>query len=472
MPIPKTTKRNIQENFKDYKFGFKTKTHSFYEAPKGLNKKTIEIISNKKNEPKWMLDIRLQALEIFNKKQMPTWGANLSEINFDELKYYIKAQDKTKTAWNKVAPEIKEAFETLGIPEAEKNFLSGISAQFESEAIYESVQEALSKQGVIFESTDLALKNHPEFFKEYFGKIVPSADNKFAALNTAVWSGGTFIYVPKNIKITLPLQAYFRMNAESTGQFERTLIIADEGSDVHYVEGCTAPISSKNSLHAAVVEIIVKKNAKVKYTTLQDWAHNIYNLVTKRSFVYENGEMIWIDCNMGSKITMKYPAIFLMGNNSKGEIHSLAISSKNQEIDAGAKIIHIGQNSTSKIVSKSISKDGGISSYRGLVKISKNAINSKNHTSCDALILDDISQSNTFPKTIVDEKKSKTEHEATVSKISDDQLFYLETRGVSEKDATSMIINGFAEPIVKNLPMEYAVELNRLLELEMTGSVG
>lgn len=472
MAIPKPTKRLISNTFQSYKFGFKTNVKSIYSTPKGLDAKTIAQISKQKNEPKWMLDFRLRALEIFNKTPLPTWGGDLGKIDFENLHYYIKSQAKTQTSWNNVNPQIKEAFETLGIPEAEKKFLQGVSAQFESEVIYESVQEALSKKGVIFMSTDEALKKHPEFFKEYFGKVVSMSDNKFAALNSAVWSGGTFIYVPKGVHIELPLQAYFRMNAKNMGQFERTLIIADENSSVHYIEGCTAPIHSSNSLHSAVVEIIAKKGAKIQYTTLQDWAHNIYNLVTKRSFVYENAQMIWVDCNIGSKLTMKYPAIFLMGENARGEIHSLAFANKNQHQDSGGKIIHSAPNTSSIITSKSISKNGGRSSYRGLLKINKNAAGAKSKVNCDALILDEKSRSDTYPTIKIEEDNAELAHEATVSKISEDQLFYLTSKGINEEEAASMIVNGFAEPIIKHLPMEYAVELNRLLEMEMTGSVG
>jgi len=472
MAIPKSTKRLISKTFGDSKFGFKTVTKNIYSAPKGLSAELIRDISRRKNEPQFMLDFRLRSLEIFNKKPMPKWGADLSGINFNNLHYYIQAQAKTQTSWNKVRPEIKEAFETLGIPEAEKKFLQGVSAQFESEVIYESVQEALSKQGVIFESTDEALKNHPEFFKEYFGKIVPANDNKFAALNSAVWSGGTFIYIPKGVHVELPLQAYFRMNSKNMGQFERTLIIADEDSSIHYIEGCTAPSHSGNSLHSAVVEIIAKKGAKVQYTTLQDWAHNIYNLVTKRAHVYKNAQMIWVDCNIGSKITMKYPAIYLLGENARGEVHSLAFASKNQHQDSGAKIIHSAPNTSSLVSSKSISKDGGRATYRGLLKMNKGAINAKSKVGCDALILDNHSRSDTYPTMKIEEEEVELAHEATVSKIGEDQLFYLMSRGISEAEASSMIVNGFAEPITKRLPMEYAVELNRLLEIEMTGSVG
>lgn len=472
MAVPKNTKKLISNTFQNYKFGFKTNVKTVFATKKGLTKEVIETISKQKNEPKWMLEFRLKALEVFNKKPLPTWGGDVSKIDFASLHYYIRSQAKTQTSWNKVDPQIKEAFETLGIPEAEKKFLQGVSAQFESEVVYESVQEALSKQGVIFMSTDEALKKHPELLKEYFGKIVPITDNKFATLNSAVWSGGTFIYVPKNVHVDLPLQAYFRMNSKNMGQFERTLIIADEGSRVHYIEGCTAPIHSANSLHSAVVEIIAKKGAKVVYTTLQDWSHNVYNLVTKRSFVYEDAQMIWVDCNVGSKLTMKYPAIFLLGENARGELHSLAFAGKNQHQDSGGKIIHGAPNTSSIITSKSISKDGGRATYRGLLKVNKGAHGVKSKVNCDALILDENSRSDTYPTMKIDEDDIELSHEATVSKISEDQLFYLTSRGISEEEASSMIVNGFAEPITKHLPMEYAVELNRLLETEMTGSVG
>jgi len=472
MTVSRHTKRLINTTFGDYKFGFKSAVNNYFVSHKHLDDTLVKEISDQKKEPSWMTDFRLKSLDIFNRKSLPAWGGNLSRINFNTLHYYIKPQDSTKTVWNKVDPNIKEAFDTLGIREAEKEFLGGLGAQFDSEVVYKSVQDALKEKGVIFDSTDNALREHPEFFKEYFGKIVPANDNKFAALNSAVWSGGTFIYVPKGVHIDLPLQSYFRMNTENMGQFERTLIIADEGSSVHYIEGCTAPIYSSNSLHAAVVEIVAKKNAKVKYTTLQDWAHNIYNLVTKRAFVYENGEMIWVDCNMGSQLTMKYPAIYLLGEGAKGEVHSLAVASKNQHQDAGAKIIHGAPNTSSLVSSKSISKEGGRSSYRGLVKVNKGAKNIKSKISCDALILDDISRSDTYPLMKIDEENVLVAHEAKVSKIGEEELFYLMSRGISEQEASSMIVNGFAEPIIKHLPMEYAIELNRLLELEMTGAVG
>ncbi len=472
MAVPKETKKEIEENLGNYKFGFKTESKSVYKSPKGLSEDVIREISKRKNEPEWMLRFRLRAYEIYLKKPMPNWGADLSQLDFDNIHFYIQPQDKAKTKWEEVPKEIKETFEKLGIPEAERKFLAGSGAQFESEVIYHSLHEELKKKGVIFESTDVALQKYPEYFKEYFGKIIPASDNKFAALNSAVWSGGSFIYIPKGVQIDLPLQAYFRINAENMGQFERTLIIADEGSSVHYVEGCTAPTYSSDSLHSAVVEIIVKKNARVQYTTIQNWSQNIYNLVTKRAYAYQNAEMFWLDCNIGSKVTMKYPAVYLMEEGAKGEIQSLAFSGANQHQDAGAKIIHAAPNTSSTIISKSISKSGGRGSYRGLVKVNKGAKNIKSRVVCDALLLDKESRSDTYPTMDINEDNVSVAHEATVSKIGEKQLFYLMSRGLSEEEAASMIVNGFAKPIIKELPMEYALELKRLLELEMEGSVG
>ncbi len=451
----------------DYKFGFKTETSHIYKAPKGLTEETVREISKQKNEPNWMLDFRLNAYKIFKEKPLETWGADLSEIDFDNLHFYIRPQDKPKTNWNDVPEEIKDTFEKLGVPQSERKFLAGTGAQFESEVVYHSLHKSLKDQGVIFESTDIALQKYPELFKEHFSKIIPPSDNKFAALNSAVWSGGSFIYIPKNVHVALPLQSYFRINAENMGQFERTLIIADEGSSIHYLEGCTAPTYSSDSLHAAVVEIIVKKDAKVQYTTVQNWSNNIYNLVTKRAHAYENAQMFWLDCNLGSKITMKYPAIYLMGKSAKGQVQSLAVAGENQHLDAGAKIIHAAANTSSNILSKSISLRGGNSTYRGLVKVNKSAKNSKNKVVCDALILDATSRSDTYP--IIESKANDTsiEHEATVSKIGDDQLFYLMSRGLSEQEANSLIVNGFATPIIDQLPTDYAIELTRLLEMEM-----
>lgn len=473
MAVPNSTKELIKTALDDYKFGFKTKNKAVFKTPQGgLTREIVESISKRKKEPKWMLDYRLKALEIFGKKPMPSWGGDLSGINFDKIHYYLQPQDKPKTNWDDVPKEIKDTFEKLGIPEAERKFLAGTGAQFESEMIYHSLQKELTKKGVIFESTDVALKKYPEIFKQYFGKVVPSHDNKFAALNSAVWSGGSFIYVPKGVHIDLPLQAYFRINAENMGQFERTLIIADKGSSVHYLEGCSAPVYSTDSLHSAVVEIIVKCGARVQYTTIQNWSTNVYNLVTKRAFAYRDAEMFWLDCNLGSKLTMKYPAIFLLEPGAHGEVQSLAFANKNQHQDAGAKIIHAAPNTTSKIVAKSISKNGGRSSYRGLLKVNKGATNVKSHVSCDALLLDENSRSDTYPNIKTAENEVSIAHEATVSKIGEEQLFYLMSRGLNEEESISAIVNGFAKPIIKQLPMEYALELNRLIELEMTGSVG
>ncbi len=472
MAVPIETKKQIKEAVGDYKFGFKTETKSKFKSPKGLTEEIIREISKQKNEPDWMLNFRLKSYEIFLKKPMPEWGADLSGIDFRDIHYYIRPQDRSQTDWNEVPDEIKETFEKLGIPEAERKFLAGTGAQFESEVVYHSLHESLRKKGVIFESTDIGLQKYPEIFKEHFGRIIPPTDNKFAALNSAVWSGGSFIYVPKGVHIELPLQAYFRINAENMGQFERTLIIADEGSSVHYVEGCTAPVYSTDSLHSAVVEIIAKKGSRVQYTTVQNWSQNIYNLVTKRAHAYKDATMIWLDCNIGSKVTMKYPAVFLMEEGAKGEVQSLALSGKNQHQDAGAKIVHAAPNTSSTIVSKSISKDGGRGTYRGLVKVNKGAKNIKSHIVCDALLLDEDSRSDTYPTMQIEEDQVAIAHEATVTKIGEEQLFYLMSRGLSEEEAASTIVNGFAKPIIKQLPMEYALELNRLIEIEMEGSVG
>lgn len=472
MTVPVETKNIVSNTFDDYKFGFKTDSKAVYKSPQGLSTDVVKNISRIKNEPQWMLDYRLKSLEIFEKKPMPKWGADLSGINFDKIHYYLRPQDKEQTDWNDVPIEIKETFDKLGIPEAERKFLSGSGAQFESEVVYHSLLQDLKDKGVIFESTDVALQKYPDIFKEYFGTVIPAHDNKFSALNSAVWSGGSFIYIPKGVHIELPLQAYFRINAENMGQFERTLIIADEGASVHYIEGCTAPTYSSDSLHSAVVEIIVKKGARVQYTTIQNWSKNVYNLVTKRAKAFRDAEMFWLDCNLGSKVTMKYPAVWLMEPGAKGEIQSLAFSGAGQHQDAGAKIVHAAPNTTSKIVSKSISKNGGHGTYRGLLQVNKGASNIKSHVACDALLLDENSRSDTYPTMKIEENDVSIAHEATVSKIGEEQLFYLMTRGLSEEEAASTIVNGFAKPIIKQLPMEYALELNRLLELEMTGSVG
>ena len=470
--IPSKTKKMLNRSGDKSAFSFRTKTKSFFASKKGLDTELIKEISRQKSEPEWMLKFRLRAYEIFLTKKMPNWGADLAGIDFDNIHYYVRPQDKAKRNWEDVPKEIKDTFDKLGIPEAERKFLAGAGAQFESEMVYHSLAENLAKQGVIFESTDDALKNHPELFKKYFGTVVPPGDNKFAALNSAVWSGGSFIYVPKNVHIELPLQAYFRINIENMGQFERTLIIADEGSSIHYVEGCTAPTYSSDSLHSAVVEIIVKKGARVQYTTIQNWSGNVYNLVTKRAMAYENSEMFWLDCNLGSKVTMKYPSIILRERGAKGEIQSLAFASKGQHQDAGGKVIHLAPDTSSTIISKSISKNGGRSTYRGLVKVIKGAKNVKTRVVCDALMLDSASRSDTYPTMDIKEEDVAIAHEATVASIGEDELFYLMSRGLSEEQAATLIVNGFANPIVRKLPMEYAVELNRLLALEMTGSVG
>lgn len=470
--VPLTTHKLVDETVGEYKYGFTTETKSVYKSPKGLTEEIVREISRQKNEPEWMLTLRLNALKVFREKPMPTWGGDLSGIDFDNIHYYIRPQDREKTSWEEVPQEIKDTFEKLGIPEAERKFLAGTGAQFESEVVYHSLREDLEKKGVLFESTDIALQKYPQYFKEYFGRVVPATDNKFAALNTAVWSGGSFIYVPPGVHIDMPLQAYFRINAENMGQFERTLIIVDEGASVHYIEGCTAPTYGSESLHSAVVEILVKKGGRCQYSTIQNWSHNIYNLVTKRAFAYEDAEMFWLDCNIGSYLTMKYPAVFLLGQGAKGEIQSLAFSGKGQHQDAGAKIIHAAKNTTSKIVSKSISKNGGRSTYRGLIKVNKGATGVKSHISCDALLLDENSRSDTYPTNQIAEQDVSLAHEATVAKISEEQLFYLMSRGLTEQESASMIVNGFAKPIIKQFPMEYALELNRLIDLEMTGSVG
>lgn len=462
----------LNRSINDTAVSFRTKTKSVFTSQKGLNEQIIREISRQKSEPQWMLDFRLRAYEVFLNKKMPNWGAELNAIDFANIHYYVRPQDKSKRRWEEVPAEIKDTFDKLGIPEAEKKFLAGAGAQFESEMVYHSLAENLAKQGVIFESTDDALKNHPALFKQYFGTVVPLADNKFAALNSAVWSGGSFIYVPKNVRVELPLQAYFRINIKNMGQFERTLIIADEGSSVHYVEGCTAPTYSSDSLHSAVVEIIVKKGARVQYTTIQNWSSNIYNLVTKRAMAYENAEMFWLDCNLGSKVTMKYPSIILRERGAKGEIQSLAFAAKGQHQDAGGKVIHLAPDTSSTIISKSISKNGGRTSYRGLVKIIKGAKHVKTRVVCDALMLDPASRSDTYPTMDIKEQDVAVAHEATVANIGEEELFYLMSRGLSEEQAATLIVNGFANPIVRQLPMEYAVELNRLLALEMTGSVG
>jgi Fe-S cluster assembly protein SufB len=456
----------------EYKYGFHDDRVNAYKAEKGLNEKIVNIMSDIKGEPDWMRQFRLKALKIFLQKPDVTWGADLSALNFQDIYYYIKPADRSGRTWEEVPDDIKNTFEKLGIPEAERKYLAGVGAQYDSEVVYHKLKEDLESKGVIFLGTDQALREHPDLFKEYFGKTIPASDNKFAALNSAVWSGGSFIYVPPGVHVDIPLQAYFRINSERMGQFERTLIIADEGSFVHYVEGCTAPTYSSESLHSAVVEIIVKKGARVRYSTIQNWANNVYNLVTKRAVCYEDATMEWVDGNLGSRVTMKYPAVILKGRGAHGEVLSIAFAGKGQHQDAGAKIIHAAPDTTSRIISKSISKDGGRSSYRGLLKVVDGAVNAKSNVVCDALILDDKSRSDTYPYIEVGEKKVSIGHEATVSKINDEQLFYLMSRGIPEGEASAMIVNGFIEPLVKELPMEYAIELNRLIQLQMEGSVG
>lgn len=455
-----------------YKYGFHDDINPHYSTSKGLSEKIVKEISYIKNEPEWMKKIRLSAFQIYSKKKLPTWGGDLTKIKFDDIYYYIKSTERQSKSWDQVPKEIKDTFEKIGIPEAERKFLAGVGAQYDSEVVYQSISKVLQRKGVIFVDMDTAVQKYPELVKKYFVTVVPAGDNKFSALNTAVWSGGSFIYVPKGVKVELPLQAYFRINAKNMGQFERTIIIADEGSYVHYVEGCTAPIYTTDSLHAAVVEIIVKKGARVRYSTIQNWSKNVYNLVTKRMFVEEEGFGEWIDGNLGSKLTMKYPSIYLKGRKARGEILSMAFAGKYQHQDAGGKVIHLASETNSVINSKSISKDGGRTSYRGLLKIIKGAENCKSSVRCDALILDEKSRSDTYPIIDVDEEKVNIGHEAAISKIGEEQLFYFQSRGISQKEAEVMIVNGFIEPIVKEIPMEYAVELNRLIQLEMTGAVG
>ncbi len=453
------------------KYNFRTETTGVFKARKGIDAEIVNQISDIKNEPDWMRKFRLDALEIFNSKPMPNWGGDI-DLDFQDIYYYLKPTDQQEKSWDDVPEEIKDTFEKLGIPEAERKFLSGVKAQFESEVVYGSLEEDLAKQGVIFTDTDTAVREHPELLREYFGKIIPSEDNKFAALNSAVWSGGSFIYIPKGVTIPFPLQAYFRINAENMGQFERTLIIADEGSNLHYVEGCTAPMYSSESLHSAVVEVVVKRNARCRYTTIQNWANNIYNLVTKRAYAYGDATMEWVDGNLGSKLTMKYPAVHMMEPGARGEILSIAFSSAGQHQDAGAKLVHAAPNTTGQIISKSISKNGGRGSYRGLVRVEPGAHGSKNNVVCDALILDPESRSDTYPYIEVLEQDCQIGHEASVSRIGEEQMFYLLSRGLTEQEASTMIVNGFIEPLVKELPMEYAVEMNRLIQLQMEGSVG
>ena len=458
----------------DYtKYDFKDSTEMYVHlSKKGLSKNTVIEISKMKNEPQWMLDFRLRSYEIFMQKPMPTWGGDLSTIDFQNIYYYAKASDSVAKDWDDVPDNVKKTFDKLGIPEAEKKFLAGVGAQYESEVVYHSLREDLGKEGVLFLDTDQALIDHPELFKKYFGKIIPPEDNKFAALNSAVWSGGSFIYVPKGVHIDMPLQAYFRINAENIGQFERTLIIVDEGAEVHYIEGCTAPVYSSESLHSAVVELVAHKDAKLRYTTIQNWSSDVYNLVTKRAYAYEGATVEWIDGNIGSKLTMKYPGVYLMGERAYGETLSIAFAGKGQHQDTGAKMVHLAPNTTSKVTSKSVSRLDGRSTYRGMLNVAKGATGVKSTVRCDALLMDDTSKTDTYPYMVIDQEDATITHEATVGKIGDEQIFYLMSRGFSEEDALSLIVNGFMEPFTKELPMEYAVELNRLIKLEMDDSVG
>lgn len=470
---PAATEANpAGEIVKEYKFGFhETEKHSF-RTKKGLTRETVTEISEQKNEPTWMRDFRLRALEIFWKKPTPTWCGDLSGIDYDNITYYLKPTEKSYDTWDMVPEEIKRTYDKLGIPEDERKFLGGVGAQYDSEVVYHNLKGEWEEKGVIFVSPEEAVQKYPDLVKEYFGTIIPPADNKFAALNSAVWSGGSFIYVPKGVKVNIPLQAYFRINAKNMGQFERTMIIVDEGAMVHYVEGCTAPVYSSDSLHSAVVEIVVKKGGRCRYTTIQNWSTNVYNLVTKRAVAYRDATMEWIDGNIGSKLTVKYPAVYMMEPGARGEILSIAFAGKGQHQDAGAKVVHCAPNTSSLITSKSISKDGGRAGYRGLCKIMDGADNSKSRVVCDALLLDEHSRSDTYPYIEVEADKVSVEHEASVSKISEEQLFYLMSRGLSEDEAAKMIVTGFIEPLVRELPMEYAVEMNRLIELEMEGTVG
>lgn len=465
-------KMKVTKSINGYKYGFSEKENYVFKAKRGLNEETVLNISEMKKEPLWMTAKRMQAYDIFKQKPMPNWGADLSEINFDNIFYYIKPSEKQEKSWDDVPIEVKNTYDRLGIPEAEKKYLSGVKAQYESEVVYGSLMKSVADTGVIFCGMDEALEKYPEMVREYFGKLIPPGDNKFAALNSAVWSGGSFIYIPKGVKVELPLQAYFRINAANMGQFERTMIIVDEGAYVHYVEGCTAPIYSTDSLHAAVVEIFVKKGARCRYTTIQNWSTNVYNLVTKRARVEEDGIMEWVDGNLGSKVTMKYPSVYLVGKRAHGEVLSIAVAGKGQHQDAGGKCVHLAPDTTSRIISKSISFRGGRSSYRGLIQIAPGAKNARSKVVCDALILDSKSRSDTYPTNKIMEPESTLEHEATVSKIGEEQLFYLMSRGFDEHEAEAMVINGFIEPIVKELPMEYSVELNRLIKMQMEGSVG
>ena len=467
------TDEEIIDSIGAYGYGWHDSDAAGASARRGLNEDVVRDISAKKNEPEWMLKRRLKALEIFDKKPLPTWGADLSDINFDNIKYFVRSTEKQAQTWDDLPEDIKNTYDKLGIPEAEKQRLvAGVAAQYESEVVYHQIREDLESQGVIFVDTDTGLRDYPELFEEYFGSVIPAGDNKFSALNTAVWSGGSFIYVPKGVHVDIPLQAYFRINTENMGQFERTLIIVDEDAYVHYVEGCTAPIYKTDSLHSAVVEIIVKKGGRCRYTTIQNWSNNVYNLVTKRTKCEEGGTMEWVDGNIGSKVTMKYPAVWMTGPHAKGEVLSVAFAGEGQFQDTGAKMVHMAPHTSSNIVSKSVARAGGRAAYRGLVQVNKDAHHSASNVECDALLVDSISRSDTYPYNDIRNDHVTLGHEATVSQVSEDQLFYLMSRGIEEEEAMAMIVRGFVEPIAKELPMEYALELNRLIELQMEGSVG
>ena len=458
----------------EYKYDFVTDAEPVYRARKGLSEEVVREISAHKEEPEWMLNSRLKALKVYESKPMPTWGGNLSELDqvLDEIYFYVRPQDRMEHSWEDVPEEIKDTFEKLGIPEAERKVLAGVGAQYESEMVYHSLREEWAKQGVIFDSIEDGLKNHPDLFREYFGTVIPTQDNKFSAMNAAVWSGGSFVYIPPGVHLETPLQAYFRVNQERMGQFERTLIICDEGASAHYIEGCTAPVYSTESFHSGVIEIVVKKNARFRYTTIQNWSNNMYNLVTQRALVHEGANMEWLDGNLGSKLTMKYPSCYLVGEGAHGEILSIAYSGDGQHQDTGGKVVHAAPHTTSSIISKSISKGHGRSTYRGLCKVHEGAHHARSNVECDALLINDTSRTDTYPYIEIEENDANVGHEASVSKIGEEQLFYLTSRGISEEEAMAMIVRGFIEPIAKELPLEYAVELNRLIELEMEGSVG
>ncbi|MFN2196751.1 MAG: Fe-S cluster assembly protein SufB [Anaerolineales bacterium] len=462
----------ILEGIGEYKYGFRDPDTYVFQSQRGLNREVVEQISFMKGEPQWMLEFRLKALEHFYQRPMPTWGGDLSKLDLDNIFFYTKPTDKEGRSWDDVPDSIKQTFEKLGIPEAERKFLAGVGAQYESEMVYHNVQEHLKEQGVIFLSIEDGLREYPELFREYFGTVIPIEDNKFAALNSAVWSGGSFVYVPKGVKVDLPLQAYFRLNMADLGQFERTLIIIDEDAQAHYVEGCTAPIYSTDSFHSGVIEIVVKRGARMRYTTIQNWSTNMYNLVTQRAIVHENATMEWVDANLGSKLTMKYPSCYLVGEGAHGEILSMAFAGTGQHQDTGGKVIHVAPHTTSKITSKSISKGSGRAAYRGLLKVHTGAVDCKSNVVCDALLLDEHSRSDTYPYIEIEEQDVTVGHEASVSKIGEEQLFYLMSRGLSEEEAATMVVSGFIEPLVKELPMEYAIEMNRLIQLQMEGSIG